>query len=171
MVRFKTRSWPCGLAGLLLLAGILSFNYLGDAAAQSTEPQAKKAASTISVSAYFPDGSSIVVPNVPAPTTCNSNVRLAMLNANYLNSKVSFQTSYYYPFGDYVTEINGWYGSGSKYWALYVNGTAASCGIDTMTLNPGDVVAWQMISTTDKKHDSKSFQAKVAEVRRRKEAK
>lgn len=130
-----------------------------------------QASSTITVTAYFPDGTNISVGGVPASTTCKSNVRLAMLNANYLNSKFTFQTSYYYPYGDYVTEINGWYGSGNKYWALYVNGSSASCGIDTQTLNPGDQVAWYLISSTDsEKHDEDSFQAKVFEVRKQRQA-
>ena len=132
---------------------------------------AQENSATITVAAYFPDNSSIVVPNVPASTDCKSTVRLAMLNANYLNSKFTFQTSFYYPFGDYVTEINGWYGSGSRYWSVYVNGQAAPCGIDTQTLNPGDVVAWYLISTTDeKRHVGKSFQARVFEIRRKKHA-
>ena len=125
---------------------------------------------TVTVTAYFPGGGSITVPNIPAaPGNCKTNVRLAMLNANYLNSKFTSQTSYYYPYGDYVTEINGYYGSGTSYWSLYINGTPAKCGINTQTLNAGDNVAWYLISSKDaEKHDPESFQARVHEIRKEK---
>lgn len=132
-------------------------------------PDITNAQGTVTVVAYLPDGP-ITVSGIPISDTCKSNVRLAMLNANHINPKFTFQTSYYYPLGDYVTEIDGRYGSG-MYWTMYVNQQPASCGINTQILNPGDVVSWYLVSTSDKKHNSKSFQAKLFALRRKKEVK
>ena len=155
-------------AGLLFVGvAILGCSILASNSRQSfaRQPIPSNAQTTLTVTVDFPDGSSITVPGVPAPTACRPNVRLAMLNANYLNPKLTFQTTFYYPYGDYVTEINGWHGGGGRYWALYVNGTAASCGINSTLLNAGDTVTWKLVSTTEKSHDEKSFQAKIHKMR------
>ena len=92
-----------------------------------------------------------------------------MMNRAHSDKKFTFQTQFYYVLGDFVTEIDGWHGGATRYWALYVNNVQTSCGIDTQLLNPGDAVSFRMVSVSDKKrHDGSSVQAKLHELRNKK---
>lgn len=44
--------------------------------------------------------------------------------------------------GNFVTEINGQYGTPGKYWIYYVNDKKASVGVSNYILKEGDIIKW-----------------------------
>ena len=112
------------------------------AAAPCTSPTGQ----TVSVLVKNPDGTQLQIPNIPWVENCT--VHLAMMNAQHLDPHLRFDTSYFCPYGSFVTSIDGFQESGNHFWALYVNGTFAQLGMDTQLLNPNDKVTWEVATTT-----------------------
>jgi hypothetical protein len=44
--------------------------------------------------------------------------------------------------GNFITEINGQYGTPGKYWIYYVNNEKASIGVSNYILKDGDIISW-----------------------------
>jgi len=44
--------------------------------------------------------------------------------------------------GNFITEINGEYGTPGKYWIYYVNDKKASVGVSNYILKEGDIIKW-----------------------------
>jgi hypothetical protein len=44
--------------------------------------------------------------------------------------------------GNFITEINGNYGTPGKYWIYYVNSKKASVGVSNYILKDGDIISW-----------------------------
>ena len=44
--------------------------------------------------------------------------------------------------GNFITEINGKYGTPGKYWIYYVNNEKASIGVSNYILKEGDIINW-----------------------------
>lgn len=148
----------------LFLFGMLSTGWLGDLAGPATSRAATPCTSptgqTVSVLIKNPDGTQLLIPNVPWIENCN--VHLAMLNAEQIDPHLAFSTSYFCPYGSFANSIDGFQESGAHFWALYVNGVFAQHGMDTQLLNPNDKVTWQVDTTTAiPSHRRESTQAKM----------
>ncbi len=137
---------------------ILSFGQTATSGAE-TSTCVSPTGQTVSLLVKFPDGSSLSIPKVP--WIQNMNVHLAMNNAQNVNSNLTYDTSYFCPYGAYVTEINGWVESGSSYWELSVNGSVSNFGIDTAVLSAGDSILWQVQTVAQPKQSFVEAEAKA----------
>jgi hypothetical protein len=85
-----------------LTVGVCTAFWLGKPVSITADPQLSCVSpdgKTISMIINNPDGTQMKVGNVPWLT--NMNVHLAMLNAQHIEPKFSFATSYYCPYGAY----------------------------------------------------------------------
>jgi len=57
---------------------------------------------------------------------------------NLFNFKYTHNAS----LGNFITEINGKYGTPGKYWIYYVNNKKASVGVSNYILKDGDIITW-----------------------------
>lgn len=109
--------------------------------------------SSVNVS-YTYNGSTVSYPNVP--WVSGMNVRVAMLNAQALNS-YTFTTTTYCPSGGFLMSFNGIYSDSNSYWALYVNGVFASYGMDFQQLNASDSVSWILTRVNKNNSDTSNY--------------
>ncbi len=75
------------------------------------------------------------------PWVQGMNVRVAMISMNSVCGW-SYISTPSCPYGGYVTSVNGKQAGSGSYWALFINGSYASLGLDFQQLSAGDVVNW-----------------------------
>jgi hypothetical protein len=71
-----------------------------------------------------------------------------MNNAQCQSPAATFAATTYCPWGAFVTSINGVSPGSGQYWALYVNGSFATGGLDTQAVPSGATVRWQLDSSS-----------------------
>lgn len=59
-----------------------------------------------------------------------------------LNNNFDFKYTHNASLGNFITEINGQYGTPGKYWIYYVNNEKASIGVSNYILKDGDIISW-----------------------------
>lgn len=155
---------PVILIGFMLGSLGLAFGVALAAGGKKTAPCSSPTNETVSVVIENPDHTRLVVSDVPWIENCT--VALAMLNARHQEPELTFDLSYFCPWGNYVTSINGFGEAGDHFWALYVNGTFAQHGMDTEVLKAGDTVTWK-VDSASATAGNKSHQAKMLEQRLR----
>ena len=114
---------------------------------------------------FFPGGSHIGV-SVPVGTGAGAinTVRQVMVNAPCASPGFSYTAPGFCPYGGYVSAING-VSPGSSFWELYINGSPASCGLDTCQIQPNDVVYWCVYgSSCDSAATSQALKSALAGV-------
>ncbi|HLP86453.1 MAG TPA: DUF4430 domain-containing protein [Candidatus Paceibacterota bacterium] len=65
-----------------------------------------------------------------------------MKNESVVNNPFDFKYKSNSSMGNFITEINGQYGTPGKYWIYYVNNKKASIGVSNYILKEGDIINW-----------------------------
>lgn len=119
--------------------------------------------------AYLPGGNisgpvSIYVGPGSTPT-----LSMVMNNAACAFSGFTYSGAEFCPYGEFLSTINGVSPPSGSYWELFINGSPASCGLDSCTVAPNDTIVW-MIASSGVDSETVSFQRKLHGLQQKRKA-